>query len=185
MSRLCLAALLLTASTSAVSAGTYVGLGIGTAASGSAERSDGIDMGSVDGYERSGRLLLGSRLGKLSIEGQGSRFNARLSTQTNDYEATQLGVGLKLGIPIGNSFEIFGRGGVQRTWLSSQDDSTMDAVGNGWLAGAGVEYRLDLGVTAASLFLDYQRSSTGLTSERMIEFDVGAGMWTLGMTVSL
>lgn len=183
MTRFGLAAVLLVASTSMASAGTYVGLGIGTASNGSGVRSDGTDVGSTDGFERSGRLMLGTRLSKLSIEGQGSRYDMSLSTHS--LQVTQLGIGLKLSIPLGNNFEAFGRGGLERTWLNHGTNNMLDAAGNGWFLGGGFEYRLSLGVTAASLFVDYQRSSTDIVDNRMIEHNVSSGMWTLGATVSL
>jgi hypothetical protein len=183
MTRLALAAVLLAASTSAASAGTYLGIGIGTAANGSAESSNGADMGTTDGFERSGRLMVGSRFGKLSIEGQGSRYDTTFDHL--GYQATQLGVGLKLNLPLGNNFEVFGKGGVERTWLSTDAATMHDAAGNGWFFAAGFEYRLNLGVTAASLFVDYQRSSTDFINDYLLEYNGASGMWTLGATVSL
>jgi hypothetical protein len=179
MTRLALAAALLVASTSLASAGTYVGLGIGTSAGGSMNGTD-----TVDGGGRSGRLMIGSRFGKLSIEGQGGRFDMQFPASR--YEASELGVGLKLNVPIGNNFELFGRGGIERTWLTATTSANMDAAGNGWFLGGGVEYRLNLGLTAASLFLDYQRTTTSVTADaNMAQFDASAGMFTLGATLSI
>lgn len=183
MSRLALAAVTLAAMTSVASAGTYVGLGIGTAANGSAERNDGIDYGSTDGFERSGRLMVGSRFGKLSIEGQGGRYD--IVFDHLGYQATQLGLGAKLNLPIGNNFELFAKGGLERTWLSTQSATMHDAAGNGYFLGGGFEYRVNLGVTAASLFLDYQRSSTDFTNDYMLQYSAVSSMWTIGATVSL
>lgn len=178
MTRLAIAAVLLAASTSVASAGTYLGIGIGTSADGSLGDSD-----TVEGAGRSGRLMLGSRFGRLSIEGQASRFDLMFAGG-GAYESTQLGAGLKANVPLGNNFELFGKGGVQRTWLNL-DGTAYDLAGNGWFLGGGIEYRLDLAVTAASIFVDYQYSSTTLTNERMLEVDGSSGMWTLGATVSL
>jgi hypothetical protein len=179
MSRLAAAAVTVAAMTSVASAGTYVGLGIGTSPDGNMGQYE-----TVEGAGRSGRLMLGTRFGKLAVEGQGSRFNMLFSG--SEFETTQLGVGLKLNIPLGNNFEIFGRGGVQRTWLNFMGtEDRFDAAGNGWLGGLGVEYRLSLGVTSASIFMDYQRSSTTVENGQMAELDSVAGMWTLGATFSL
>jgi hypothetical protein len=178
MTRLAIAAALLVASSSSVaSAGTYLGIGIGTSPDGTMAGSD-----TVEGAGRSGRLMLGSRFGKLSLEGQASRFDMMFASSA--YETTQLGIGLKLGIPLGNNFELFGKGGVQRTWLN-HEGTEFDSAGNGWFLAPGIEYRLNLGVTAASIFMDYQHSSSNLTNERMQEFEGSTGMWTLGATVSL
>jgi hypothetical protein len=179
MTRLAIAAVLLAASTSVASAGSYLGIGIGTSADGSVGASE-----TVEGAGRSGRLMVGTRFGRLALEGQGSRFDMMFASSS--YETTQLGLGLKVSVPLGNNFELFGRGGVQRTWLNLDGDSTMyDSAGNGWFLGAGIEYRLNLGVTGASIFLDYQGSSSTLTNDRMQEIDGSTGMWTLGATVSL
>lgn len=177
MMRIGLATLAVAASASVACAGTYVGLGIGTAASGSSDQS-----GDVEGVERSGRLMVGTRFSKVSIEGQASRFD--LGFRSSSYDATQLGLGLKLSFPLGHHFEAFGRGGIERTWLSSPN-GMYDADGNGWFLGGGFEYRLNLGLTAASLFVDYQRSSTDFTNDRMSQFDATASMWTLGATLAL
>jgi hypothetical protein len=177
-------ALVLTVGAStAASAGTYIGLGIGSEATGSATRAGGLDAGSMSGYERSGRLMLGTRLSKLSVEGQGSRFD--VSFDANGYQATQLGLALKLNLPLGHNFEVFGRGGVQRTWLTQSFSSMHDAAGNGWVAGGGFEYRLNLGVTAASIFVDYQRSQTDFTNDYMLQWQGTSSMWTLGATLAL
>lgn len=177
MSRLALAAVTLAAMTSVASAGTYVGLGIGTSADASYNESN-----TVEGAGRSGRLVVGTRFSKLAVEGQGNRFDLLFSG--SQFETSQLGIGLKLNIPLGNNFELFGRGGVQRTWLNSTNDMA-DAAGNGWLLGGGIEYRVNLGVTAASLLLDYQRTSATLTNGRMQDVDTSIGTWTLGATFSL
>jgi hypothetical protein len=186
MTRLAAIAVALVALPSVASAGAYVGLGIGTAPGGSWERTMGqADSGDVDGFERTGRLFGGARFSKLSVEGQANRF-AMSFGDARGYRGTQLGVGLKLNIPLGNNFEVFGKGGLARTWLSSMDGPTDDWAGNGWFLGVGVEYRLPLKVTSASLVLDYQRSSSSFDSDGNpgIQFDSSLGMWMLGATVS-
>jgi len=181
--RLGLIAVTLASLTSVASAGTYLGVGIGSESSGGATRSDGVDVGSMDGYGRSGRLILGSRFSKLSIEAQASQFD--VTFVASGYEATQLAAALKLSLPLGSNFEFFAKGGVERTWLNNGPTDMHDAAGNGLLLGAGFEYRLNLGVTAASIFVDYQRASSGFENEAMLQWDGVTSMWTLGATVSL
>ncbi len=176
MNRLCAAALLVAAAGSTASAGTYLGLGIGTAANASA---DNVMM---DGNGRSGRLMLGYRFSRIAIEGSGTRYD--LFVGSAPYQATQLAAGLKLGFPLGNHFELIGRGGLQRTSLSMTGSAGADADGTGYYLGGGVEYRLDLGLTGASVFVDYQRSSTDLDNGNR-QYEAVAGMWTLGATLSL
>lgn len=173
MSRTLLTLALVVATTTAASAGTYVGLGVGTAAN--------VDAGVMtQGTGRSGRLVLGLRFGRLSLEGAGSRFGI---TNTASYDATQLAAALKYSIPLGNDFELFGRGGLERSWLSSGTDRSWS--GDGYVLGAGFEYRLNLAVTAASLFVDYERATTAFTDGMAGKFDATTSMWTMGVTLAI
>lgn len=62
-----------------------------------------------------------------------------------------------------------------------------DWQGNGWLFGAGFEYRFKISTVGASAFVDYQYASTNLVDQRSTntERGMGVGLWTLGATVSL
>jgi hypothetical protein len=164
---------------STASAGTYLGLGIGTAPSMSVSNSTQDTTEASNG--RSGKLLVGFRLGRLSIEGAGGRYGMFLNHL--DSTSTMLSAALKFSLPLGNNFEVFGRGGLERTWLSS--NSPYDANGNGYLLGAGLEYRLDLAVVGGSVFVDYERTSTSLTNNEMAKFDSVTGVWSAGVTLSL
>ncbi len=176
-----LAVALVAASASAASAGTYLGLGIGTAA------SPGGDVAAMssDG-NRSGRLILGTRFGRLSIEGAASRYSLFNRSLAIPYDGTMLAGALKYSLPLGNNFELFGRGGVQRTWLTT-DAQAREWSGNGWLLGAGFEYRLNLGLTGASLFVDYEHSSSTLetSSQMSLKQDATIGLWTAGVTLAI
>jgi hypothetical protein len=169
---------------SIASAGTYVGLGIGSEANGSATLANGNDT-AMDGFDRSGRLMLGTRLSRISIEGQASRYE--LGFRDRNYQGTQAALLLKLSVPLGNNFELFGKGGVQRTWLTNEGtNSDLDVAGSGLVFAGGFEYRLNLGVTAASVFVDYQRSSADYKNDQMTTtWNGSTSMWTLGATVSL
>jgi hypothetical protein len=174
---------LVAASATAASAEAYLGLGIGTTA------SVGGDMTSFQGDgSRSGRLILGSRFGRFSVEGNGTRFG--LIGNSVAYQADQLAAALKYSFPLGNNFEVFGRGGLERTWLSTDAMTRQNFAGNGYLLGAGFEYRLDLAVAAGSIFVDYTRTATGFSGDsadasRMPTLDGTASMWTLGLTLSI
>jgi hypothetical protein len=178
--RTLLAVALVAAAASTASAGTYLGLGIGTAASPSGD----LPMAVGDGG-RTGHLLAGWKFGNgFSIEGQGIRYG--LARGHADYDGTALAVAAKYSLPLGNDFEAFGRLGVARTWLSSDVASVPDYQGNGLLLGAGFEYQLKLGATAASLFVDYQRIQSSMVNQNnMSDYGAGIGIWTLGATVSL
>lgn len=173
-----LAVALVAASASAASAGTYLGLGIGTAASPSGDLTNTSNDGN-----RSGRALIGMRFGQFSIEGEGARYGIYQSV--HPYQGTSLAAVLKYSLPLGDSFEVFARGGLQRTWLST-DTIRSNWSGNGWLLGAGFEYRFNVGGTGASVFVDYEHAATGLVNEQsMATSNEAVGLWTLGATVSI
>lgn len=178
-------AALVAGSASVASAGGYVGLGIGTAASPGGDMA----MSSSDG-NRSGRLMLGTRFGHLSLEGAGSRYGLIGVSGASPYQGTMLAGALKYSLPLGNNFELFARGGLERTWLTHESATAGNAYdwsGNGWLLGAGFEYRLDLGVTAASVFVDYEHSDTTLSTpaEMNVQRDATIGLWTAGVTLAI
>lgn len=178
MRALLLATALVAASATAASADTYLGLGIGTAASGHVG-TDASSQGN-DG-NRTGKLLLGFRFGNLSVEGGAMRFTQGYRNEAHD--GTSLSAALKYSLPLGNGFEVFGRGGLQRTDLSGMSS---DLTGNGWLLGGGFEYRLNLGVTAASLFVDYTHNSTTFQPDpHQPAIDETASMWMAGATLAL
>jgi len=181
MHRALLVASLVAATSTVASAGTYLGLGIGTAP------SVGGDMPtfSNDG-SRSERLLLGFRFGRFSIEGDGTRYGL-LNDGRAQYTGSQLAAALKFSYPLGNNFEVFARGGLERTWLTTDTDEG-EFSGNGWLLGGGFEYRVNLGVVGGSIFVDYTHNDTSFTASsgtNMKSLDGTAGMFSLGLTVSL
>lgn len=178
MTRSILAVMLLAASGTAASAGTYLGLGIGSNA-----RLDGQMGHYSDGGDRSGRLILGQSFGRLAIEGTATRYD--LGYGVSSATGTSLAAALKLSLPLGNNFELFGKGGLQRTSLSGNDPSLGDLSGNGYLLGAGFEYKLDFGLGGGSIFVDYQRNKTSFDLGTSQMLDGTVSMWTLGITLAI
>lgn len=174
---------LVMASVGSASAGKYVGLGIGTSPATSGEMD--LDEGG-----RSGRLQLGFAFGRLAVEGLLGR--ATLMGRQNAYGEgrevtwTSLGVAGKLNIPLQDRFEVFGRLGMQRTWLRGPQDST-DRSGDGLFGGAGVEYKIDIGLAGGSIFMDYTIARAALTADDvpdMTERTMTSRTWALGATLS-
>lgn len=166
---------LLALSTSA-SAGGYVGLALGTQPS----MNDEFDSVATP-FGRSLRGLVGFRFANVSLEGALNGFS--VATQRGDQTVYQGSVALKLSIPIGSGFEGFVRGGLERTWLSLDDD-TFDFSGDGFLVGGGIEYRLNAILANASIFVDYTYHKATLDNDRG-SVDTTSGMWGLGVTVGL
>ena len=186
MYRAALVVILLSVSSSAAFAGGYLGLGLGT--------SPGIssDNDRFDSDGRSARVFGGSRFGQLSIEGDIGGFgvlqrnspNPGLNPLGTMYQAAVL---LKASLPLSDGFEVFGKAGLHHTWLSaSHRDPTFDADGNGFLLGAGAEYRFKPSfLGSASIFVDYQLARTGLDGDRIKDVDATYRMWTLGFAVGI
>lgn len=174
-------ALLLAASLTAIStpawAGGYLGLALGTEPGVSGDLDD---LATANG--RSLRGLGGFRFGNIAIEGALNGFG--VLTGRGEQNVYQLSAAGKLNLPLGNGFEVFGRAGLERTWLSF-DDERYDLAGTGFLVGAGFEYRLNLGVTSASVFVDYTIHRAKLEDGQAREVDATTRMWGLGFTVGI
>lgn len=177
MKRAALVAALLTATSGIASAGTYLGLGIGPAPAMSDERLDVTPDG------RTVRAVVGFRFGQFAVEGDIAGYGLR-SAGVEKYDVRQVAVLGKYSLPIQDHFEAFGMLGLQHTSLSTSLGSNYDQSGNGFLLGAGIEYRLTLGGIGASVFVDYALSTTSLgTTTTDNRFTTR--IWTLGATVSL
>jgi hypothetical protein len=175
MTRAGLVLFVIAAASQAASAGGYIGLGVGTSPSG--EIANDTSSTTTDG-SRSWTGIVGYRFGHLSLEGTGTEYTQVYDQAVRD--ATQWGIALKYSLPLGNGFEAFGRGGLQRTDLSN------DWSGDGWMLGAGFEWRFHILLTGASAFVEYNHADTTFEPPgRSATFDGTASMWTLGVTLAL
>ncbi len=168
---------LLSTSSSVASAGGYLGIGVGPT---TAITEEATAWTAPQG--RSARVLAGYRFGNLAIEGAISGVGT--STIHGDDHLLSVWVAGKLSFPLGSGFEAFGRvGGHHTTTKIGQDP--FEISGNGLLAGAGFEYRLNLVATRASIFVDYTLAQATLTGDYNAELDVTLRTWTLGITIGL
>lgn len=186
MKRAALIAALLAATPSAASAGAYVGLGIGT------NEVSGSDRLVDDG--RSLRLLVGYefrplRFGTLAVEGSIGGYGLGLLDRTSvvEIDARQLSLAGRFNLPLPNNFQAFGRLGLHHT-SASAENPIYDTSGSGYLVGAGIAYRFDVGVgKGASVGIDYQLNKVELSGDRFqnsAAFDVLQRQWTLGVALS-
>lgn len=159
------------------SAGAYLGMGLG------AQPAVNDDlMATVSPQGRSLRVLAGARYGNVAVEGALNGFGVAVHG-FGDQTVYQLSAALKLSLPLGSGFEAFGRAGLERTWLRI-DDNVNNWMGDGFLAGGGFEYRLNLAVTSASIFVDYTVHHATLANARDT-VDETSRIWALGFTVGL
>lgn len=185
MKRAALIAALLAAMPSAASAGVFVGLGIGTNEVSGSERlvDDGRSMRLLVGYQF--RPL---RFGAIAVEGSIGGYGLGLLDRTSvvEIDARQLSLAGRFNLPLANNFQAFGRLGLHHT-SASATNAIYDTSGSGYLVGAGIEYRFDVGVgTGASVGIDYQLNKVELSGERFqngTAFDVLQRQWTLGVTL--
>ncbi len=167
----CLLVAGLMAISTTASAGVYVGLGVGTEPGINDEMArTAVPVG------RSLRGLGGIRFGRFSIEGALNGFGVVVNRHANQ-DVFQLSAAAKYNHPLGDGFEAFGRAGLERTWLNNFS-------GNGFLVGAGFEYRLDLLITNASLFVDYTIHHATLTDTRG-QVGETSRIWALGFTFGI
>jgi len=73
---------------------------------------------------------------------------------------------LKLNLPLGNNFEGFGRAGLQHSMLADAEQTGSGHVRQRPADRGGFEYRLNLGIGAGSIFVDYTIGRTSLTATR-------------------
>lgn len=175
MKALVLACGVLMGTAAPAAAGTYLGLGVGTAP------SLGESMQTLEPASRSARLTLGQRLGPLSLEGGAGGYDLA-STTAAEARSVSVSAGGKLSFTLQGQLEAFVRGGVERTWLSGEGMSTLS--GDGVYFGGGAELRLALPLGSTSLWVDYSRHQATLRNERT-ELEAQTGIWTLGLSVGL
>ncbi|HEX8107466.1 MAG TPA: outer membrane beta-barrel protein [Kofleriaceae bacterium] len=163
---------------STASADTYLGVALGS--------QPGINDAFVQAVGqpsgRSLRGLVGMRFGRLSLEGALNGFSV-FTSRFGEQTAYQASGALKLNLPLGNNFEAFARGGIERTWLNQSSDG-FDLSGTGYLVGGGFEYRLDAMIANASIFVDYNIHHAGLDAARF-SVDATEQIWGLGILVGL
>lgn len=162
------------AASGTASANGYLGLAVGTKPS----INDGLES-VASPFGRSLRGLAGLRFGNVSLEGAVNGFDAH--TSRGDQTLYQASASLKLSFPLSDGFEAFGRAGVERTWLSLDDDR-YNLEGDGFVLGGGVELRINALISNASLFVDYTVHRVTLKDTRD-SVDATAGMFGLGFTL--
>ena len=189
MMRAALAVALLAATSSVATAGTYVGLGLGT--NGVYESTDRL---LEDG--RSFRLFVGYRFrplqfgGSFAAEGAYTGYGMAINDHSGlvEYNAHQVSAALRFNMPLADHFEGFGRLGLQHTSASAPISPIYDTSGNGFLIGAGIAYGFNLGIgSGAAVTVDYQLNKATLSGDRFAgsgAFGVLERQWTLGMALA-
>lgn len=163
----------------AASAGGFVGLGVGPS-----PNLSGDEVNDLEGSGRTGRLFLGYRIQHFSIEGQLTANSTTDSLRNqDDYAARHVALYGKYSHPIGDGFEAFGKVGLVQS--SYGNDDTESLSGGGLGAAAGVELRVNLGISAIAFGLEYGLTSVDLELPNGDESTVRSGQWMLSVSLGM
>lgn len=181
---------MLVGSAGVAAAGPYMGFAVGPSPVISNDGPAGVFNAGVltfDANSRSGRLLAGYRfsalsLGAISIEGALTAYS--LTGDNLDYGGRQAMISGKYNYPLGGGIEVFGRLGMHHTWITTTRENERERSGNGYLVGAGFEYRFKLPMAQASLWVDLTYNPTTI-EELNFTRDYAARMWMLGFTFGI
>lgn len=157
-------------------ANTYVGIGLG----GKPDVSGDLE---TSGAGHNVRGVLGHRFDgvSISIEAATAVYGLHLGS-AGGYDARHLGAYLKYNARIIGNLELFGRAGVERSWLIGNRDGAKDFSGRGYAFGGGVEVVLPaLGPGGGSVFWDWtlHRIDLGDTTG-----NASTSHWTIGCNAS-
>lgn len=177
----CLAVLVagVAAAAPAAHASSYFLFGIGPKAGAGGDLGD-----AVNGDTRTARFGVGQRVGPIGLEG--SVFGADLVGAGNqnfglrrEYNTLSTALDLKGFFPVLGPIEIFGKAGLNYTWVNGNDYS-----GSGWDLGGGAQFVLEMPLGYAAVWVDYTYQNLGLSDDQrdvngslnMIMFGASLGM---------
>jgi len=167
--------------TAPASAGGYVSLGLGDDAGLHGDLATHFDTDSDTSH---GRLAIGQRTGPFAIEA--SMFGTGLHGAGGDFRTVSLGVDAKYFYGLGGNFELFGKAGLNKTWLQNTDSDGGEASGRGKLLGVGVQYRFTTGLIGeAAVFLDLSRQFVELSDDQTATLDGEIDTMHIGLSVGL
>jgi hypothetical protein len=160
-------------------ASSYFLLGIGP------KPGAGGDLGDlVDGDTRSARFGVGQRVGPVGLEG--SVFGADLVgvngygfARGNEYSTLSVAADLKGFFPVLGPIEIFGKAGLNYTWVNGNDYS-----GAGWDLGGGAQFVLDFPMGYAAVWVDYTYQRLTLSDDPR-EVDGSLNMLMVGISLGM
>lgn len=154
-------------------AGNYVGLAIG----GSPVLDGPYTEGDRKGTGKNGRLLVGHRFGRLSLEAAVSAYS--FANHNAGYDVRTISGGGKLNVPVRGKLEVLARLGAERSWLSGTEARLDPAQADGFYAGVGAEYPLDLGLGRGSVFVDLTQHEGDTENDLRLSVT----RWSVGVTI--
>jgi hypothetical protein len=163
----------------AAHASSYFLLGIGPKAGAGGRLGD-----AVDGDSRALRFGVGQRVGPIGLEG--SVFGADLVGNGNgnfalrrEYSTLSAAADLKGFFPVLGPIEIFGKAGLNYTWVNGNDYS-----GAGWDLGFGAQFVLEMPLGYAAVWADYTYQNLGLSDDQR-DIDGSLDMLMVGISLGM
>ena len=163
----------------------YVSAGIG----GGANLGGTIGTSFQTEESSSGRVGIGQRIGPVAVEA--SLFGAGMIGQSNyvgvgqEYDTLSAGVALKYYVSLAGPLELYGKGGINKTWLQEPDGSPHDYDGRGWDLGGGLQFSFAGILNRTGIWLDFTHQETELRDADKAELDGSVRMLTLGLSVGI
>jgi hypothetical protein len=113
-------------------------------------------------------------------------MGSRYGMATSDghlWTGTTLAIAGKYNIPLGDSFEVYPRLGLQRTGISD-DNYDAEMSGTGFLVGGGAEFIIPTKAVGLSVYVDYSVIHTSMTTWNAMDQGLTSRIWTLGATLA-
>jgi hypothetical protein len=176
---LTLALAALAAAPAAAGAGTYALVGLGPKAGVGGDLDD-----AVDGDSRTLRFGLGQRIDPVALEA--SIFGADLVGTGNGFAAGRefatlsLGLDLKAFFSLLGPIELFGKVGLNQTWIMGNDYE-----GAGWDVGGGAQFTLDLPLGYAAVWVELTHQSLSLSVDGRPDRDGSLNMLMIGGSLGI
>ncbi len=172
--------------TGAAHADTYLSLGVGSEAVLGGELENEFHTDQVS----TGRIAVGHRQAGFAVEAVGFGTGLRMSEDSlseSSARSISIGVDVKYHIGILAGLEGYGRAGLHKSWLSSDDESFTggDFDGSGHIFGLGLDYVFPVPVVAATVWLDYSHQTMTLQDAFARTMNGTVDMITVGMSIGI
>lgn len=154
----------------------YLSLGIGQGADLHGEMDTRFQR---EDDSNSGRLAVGQRTGPLAIEA------ALSGSDIGETRSVSLSIDLKLYKSLVGPLDLYGRGGIGKTWLEHPFAGDDDYAGRNKQLGVGLELGFNAPVGQLGLFVDLSRQWLDLSANGQGELEGELDMLQVGVAVGL
>lgn len=134
-----------------------------------------------------GRLMIGQRLGALALEASfwGTNLDSTSGRFGQDMlTTTSIGVGLKYYLPLALGIELYGKAGLNKTWIlpGKEGENAVD-IGRGYDLGGGLQYSFPVPIGTIALWADVtdqqmtlERDNLSSSKGHVTQLNLGASL---------